>query len=62
MIDSIDRYDARVQSAEIEEIKEKVVRIEELMEEFVEGEALRGAILELMEERLVNLANEVRRS
>jgi t-SNARE complex subunit (syntaxin) len=55
MIDSIDRYDARVQSAEIEEIKEKVVRIEELMEEFVE-------ILELMEERLVNLANEVRRS
>tara|TARA_R100000664_G_C2738787_1_gene127653 strand:- start:408 stop:575 length:168 start_codon:yes stop_codon:yes gene_type:complete len=55
MIDSIDRYDARVQSAEIEEIKEKVVRIEELMEEFVN-------ILELMEERLVNLANEVRRS
>ena len=55
MIDSIDRYDARVQSAEIEEIKEKVVRFEELMEEFVE-------ILELMEERLVNLANEVRRS
>jgi|TARA_R100000008_G_scaffold78858_1_gene60111 t-SNARE complex subunit (syntaxin) len=55
MIDSIDRYDARVQSAEIEEIKEKVVRIEELMEEFVN-------VLELMEERLVNLANEVRRS
>jgi len=55
MIDSIDRYDARVQSAEIEEIKEKVVRIEELMEEFV-------SVLELMEERLVNLANEVRRS
>ena len=43
MIDSIDRYDARVQSAEIEEIKEKVVRIEELMEECVE-------ILELMED------------
>ena len=55
MIDSIDRYDARVQSAEIKEIKEKVVRIEELMEEFVN-------VLELMEERLVNLANEVRRS
>ena len=55
MIDSIDRYDARVQSAEIEEIKEKVVRIEELMEEFVN-------ILELMEERLMNLTNEVRRS
>ena len=55
MIASIDRYDARVQSAEIEEIKEKVVRIEELMEEFVN-------VLELMEERLVNLANEVRRS
>jgi len=55
MIDSIDRYDARMQSAEIEEIKEKVVRIEELMEEFV-------SVLELMEERLVNLANEVRRS
>ena len=55
MIDSIDRYDARVQSAEIEEIKEKVVRIEELMEEFVN-------VLELMEERLVALANEVRRS
>ena len=55
MIDSIDRYDALVQSAEIEEIKEKVVRIEELMEEFVN-------VLELMEERLVNLANEVRRS
>ena len=55
MIDSIDRYDARVQSAEIEEIKEKVVRIEELMEEFVN-------VLELMEERLVALAKEVRRS
>jgi t-SNARE complex subunit (syntaxin) len=55
MIDSIDRYDARVQSAEIEEIKEKVVRIEELMEEFVN-------VLELMEVRFVDLADEVRRS
>ena len=56
MIDSIDRYDARVQSAEIEELKEKVVRIEELMEEFMEE------FVELMETRLVNLTNEVRRS
>ena len=55
MIDSIDRYDARVQSADIEEIKEKVENIERLVEAFVD-------ILELLDERLVNLANEVRRS
>ena len=55
MIDSIDRYDARVQSAELEEIKEKVENIERLVEAFVD-------ILELLDERLVNLANEVRRS
>ena len=51
---SIERYDRRVHTEEIENIREKVVKIEEHMERMLD-------VMELLELRISDLTVEVKR-
>ena len=52
-MDSIERYDRRVHTEEIENIREKVVKIEEHMERMLD-------VMELLELRISDLTAEVK--
>ena len=52
-MDSIERYDRRVHAEEIENIREKVVKIEEHMERMLD-------VMELLELRISDLTAEVK--
>ena len=53
-MDIIERYDRRVHTEEIENIREKVVKIEEHMERMLD-------VMELLELRISDLTVEVKR-